>query len=174
MDYLINSERLVIRGFERGDKEAFVRFMTDPESTRFLAFGEEQKSRQGATELLEATISSYDSPAPLLAFAVAERVSKEFVGFCGLTPRGEDTVEIMYAVMPKARGQGYATEMTAALARHALDQFGYGRVTAPIAPRHEASKAVALKAGFRDQGLVRDSDSGKMVHLFVFEPDQRP
>ena len=169
MSQLIRSERLRIRQFERADVEDFVNFMTDPESTRFLTFDDAQKSREGATALIEATIESYDSQAPLMAFAVEDEATHEFVGFCGLTPREEGTVEIMYAVMPDARGQGYAVEIASMLAQHAVNQLGYRRAIAPIAPEHEISKAVVVKAGFCDRGLCQIPGFSKMVHLFVFE-----
>lgn len=169
MNYPIISERLRIRRFERGDAEDFSSFMTDPSSTKFLTFGEEQKSREGATELLETTIESYDSEDPLMAFAVENQETTEFVGFCGLTPHEEGTVEIMYAVMPNERGKGYGAEIAATLAQHAVSQLGYRRIIAPISPEHEISKAVAVKAGFRDHGIGQKSGSVEMVHLFVFE-----
>ena len=171
MNHSITSKQLRIRRFQRDDAEDFVSFMTDPESTRFLTFGEEQKSPEGAKELLEVTIESYDSEAPLMAFAVEHQESRQFVGFCGLTPREDGAVEIMYAVMPNERGKGYATEIAATLAHYAVNQLGYRRVIAPVSPEHKASKAVAVKAGFRDHGIGRNSGSSESVHLFVFEQE---
>lgn len=169
MNFSINSRRLRIRQFELGDVEDFVGFMIDPESTLFLAFGEAQKSREGATELLKATIESYESNTPLMAFAVEDCVSRKFIGFCGLTPRENDEVEIMYAIMPNYRGNGYAVEIASRLAQYAVDQLGYRRVIAPISPKHEVSKTVAAKAGFNDHGITKSLDSAEYVHLFVYE-----
>ncbi|MBE7381918.1 MAG: GNAT family N-acetyltransferase [Leptolyngbya sp. SIO1E4] len=172
MKHPMSSKHLRIRRFEQGDIEDFVSFMTDPDSTRFLTFGEAQKNREGATALLEATIESYKTETPLMAFAVEDQTTGQFVGFCGLTPREADAVEIMYAVMPSARGQGYATEVATTLAQYAVRQLGYRRVFAPIAPEHEISKTVAIKAGFIDHGLHQNSDVAKKVHLFIFEQAQ--
>lgn len=169
VNFSISSERIRIRRFEQGDMEAFASFMTDSESTQFLTFGEEQKSREGAMALLNATIDAYDSNKPMMAFAVEDSVTNEFVGFCGLTPRDEGAVEIMYAVMPGARGKGYAVEMAATLTQHAINQLGYERVIAPISPEHTVSKAVATKAGFVDRGVSQNLSSMEMVHLFVFK-----
>ena len=169
MNFSINSERLRIRRFELNDIEDFAGFMTDPESTKFLTFGEDQKSRKGAEDLLRVTIDSYDSEEPMMAFAVEDCATGNFVGFCGLTPREDCAVEIMYAVMPDARGKGYAVEIAATLARHAVNQLGYKRVIAPISPRHEVSKIVAAKAGFENRGVSQNLDSAEKVHLFVFE-----
>lgn len=169
LNHPISSERLRIRRFMRSDIEAFVSFMTDRESTKFLSFGEEQKTCEGATKLLETTIDSYDSEDPMMAFAVEDSATSEFVGFCGLTLHEEDTVEIMYAVMPRERGKGYATAIAATLTQHAISRLGYQRVLAPISPEHEISKAVAVKAGFVDRGLTQSSGSMQTMHQFVFE-----
>ena len=54
----IETARLRIRKFSQSDVEPFITFMTDRESTRFLIFGDEQKSHEGAKALIEATIGS--------------------------------------------------------------------------------------------------------------------
>ena len=169
MNLSIHSNHLRIRPFEPDDVEDFVDFMMDPESTRFLTFDSAQKSREGATELVLATIDSYASDTPFLAFAVEERSSRDFVGFCGLTPREEDEVEIMYAIMPAVRGRGYAVETASALAKYAIDQLDYRRVIAPISPEHEVSKTVAVRAGFKDCGIRTNPGASEKVHLFVYE-----
>ena len=165
----MGTARLRIRRFTHDDIEPFVGFMSDRDSTQFLTFGDEQKSREGAQALLEATIESYDSEQPMLAFAVEAQTTRAFVGFCGLTPHDHETVEIMYAVMPDARRNGYATEIAAALAQYALDALGYRQVVAPIDPANEASKAVVTRAGFKDCGLMTRADSAETVHQFVLE-----
>ena len=169
VSFSISSTRLRIRHFESGDVEDFVKFMTDPESTKFLAFGEAQKRPEGAAELLRSTIGSYASGNPLMAFAVEHTEQRKFVGFCGLTPREEEQVEIMYAIMPNLRGNGYAVETASRLAQYAVDQLGYRRVIAPISCEHEVSKAVSRSAGFDDLGFRNSLNSSENVHLFVYE-----
>ena len=165
----IDTDRLRLRQFVRGDIEPFTRFMTDQESTRFLTFGDEQKSSEGARILLETTIASYETEHPILAFAVEELKTGTFAGFCGLTPHDQETVEIMYAVMPNARRKGYAVEIATALSQSALNELSCLRVIAPIAPANEVSKIVAAKVGFKDHGLVTHADSAEIVHQFVLE-----
>ncbi len=161
--------RLKIRRFELADIDSFVEFMTDTESTRYLAFDDEQKTRNGASKLIESTIRAYDSDRPMLAFAVEERSTGSFVGFCGLYPHDQTVLEIMYAVMPHARRRGYATEIARAVAQYALDDLGYAKVVAPIAFVHSASKTVALRAGFKDFGVVKREPAGEKMHQFIFE-----
>ena len=160
-----------IRQFIPADREPFIQFMTDRESTRFLTFGEDQKTREGAIELFEVTISSYGSEQPMLAFAIETLATGTFVGFCGLHPHDQVTVEIMYAIMPQVRRQGYATEVAAAITRWALADMGYRRAIAPIDPAHQVSQAVVIKAGFTDCGLVENPESPDKKRLFVFDQE---
>ena len=165
----IATARLRIREFIDSDSEPFVSFMTDPESTKFLTFTAEQTSQEGARALLEATIASYGTEQRMLAFAVEEQTSRRFVGFCGLHPHNAETVEIMYAVMPDARRQGYGTEIAIAISHYALNTLGYQRVIAPISPAHTVSHSVARGAGFQDVGLVQHPGFTEKVRQFVLE-----
>jgi len=139
----VDTTRLRIHKVTGADIEPFVSFMTDHESTAFLPFTQEHKSNEGAKKLVETTIESYGCEHPMRAFAVEERVSGQFVGFCGLNSHDKETVEIMYAVMPSARQQGYATEIATVLTRYAFDTLGYRRVIAFITPANEYSKIVS-------------------------------
>lgn len=141
--------------------------MTTPEVTRYLAFPDETKTTEGAIQLLESTIASYDSENPIFALAVEEKVSRAFVGCCGVHPLDPREVEIFYAVVPECWGRGTATEMTHALTSYLFNQAGVHVVKAFIVPGHEASKRVARKVGFRDTGLVTNPNFSDRVHQYV-------
>jgi len=67
------------------------------------------------------------------------------------------STEISYAVLPRFRGQGVATEATAALAVDLLAEHGFQRIEQRIAPGNIASRRVAEKAGFTYEGLLRNA-----------------
>ncbi|MCG8670513.1 MAG: GNAT family N-acetyltransferase [Pseudomonadales bacterium] len=172
MNVSIKSNRLRIRHFEATDIEDFVGFMIDPDSTKFLTFDQAQKSREGAEELLRFTIDSYASESPLMAFAIEDRTSGKLVGFCGLTPREDGDVEIMYATLESFRGNGYAVETASTLAQYAIEELGFSRVIAPISMEHGVSKAVAVKAGFQNSGIYKSPDSSREVNIYVYVQPQ--
>ena len=171
---LVDAERLRIRRFRREDFSPFAEFMTDDQSTHFLEFGgAEQRTEKGANALLQATIDAYDSAQPLLAFAVEELTSGDFVGFCGLHPQDQETVEIMYAVVPSARRKGYATEIATTLGHYAMDKLGYSRITAPIDLENKYSRLAAISAGFKDHGPAERENPPRIVREFILEKEQR-
>jgi RimJ/RimL family protein N-acetyltransferase len=65
--------------------------------------------------------------------------------------------EIGYWAATEARGHGYLTEATEALARWTLAEVGLHRVELRIATGNAASRRVAQKAGFRAEGVARSA-----------------
>ncbi len=72
------------------------------------------------------------------------------VGFHGPLYEG-DAAEIGYALLPDARGKGYATEAAEAVIRWAFANMGVRRIFAQIDPSNTASLRVAAKLGMQPQ-----------------------
>ncbi len=71
------------------------------------------------------------------------------IGF--VEPPRNGTVMIGYAIVPSARGQGYATEAIRALAAWAIAQDGTSEVRAQTLPENEPSIRALLRAGFTEE-----------------------
>ena len=94
-------------------------------------------------------------------FAVFNRTDGSVVGSCGFKgPPTDGVVEIAYGINPEHQGKGYATEVTAALARYAFDSDRVHTVCAHTLPQSNASTRVLTKCGFRHLGEVIDPDDG--------------
>lgn len=155
----LDTPRLLLRRHRPDDLGPFTRFMTDPRATRFLGFSEEQKTPQGARELLQRVLRSYQGSAPILALAVEDRHSGEYLGSCGLAPlRLGEGAEVFYNVMPAHQGQGLATEVTRALVDYAFTDPFIPVVAAFIWPTNQASRRVAAKSGLHLTDLVDHPD----------------
>lgn len=90
------------------------------------------------------------------AFAIVD----DELGFCGLAvapriDREAKTVELGYAIAPRARGRGVATDALAMLTRWAFAELEARRLELLIGVANEASKRVALKAGYVKEGVLR-------------------
>lgn len=75
----IQTERLTIRKLKPSDLEAFSLFMLDSESTKFLAFSEEQKTEAGARELFDLVIQSYSSSQPIHSYAIENQKTHQYI-----------------------------------------------------------------------------------------------
>lgn len=91
---------------------------------------------------------------PYLAF---ERRSGRLVGSAGLhrTDWALPATEVGYWVRTSETGKGYATEAVDALTVWALEGLGATRVALVTDELNVASRAVALRCGFRLEGVLR-------------------
>ncbi len=167
----IETERLLLRRFKPPDLIPFIRFMTNKSATRFLAFPDETKTREGARQLFEDTVQSYDTEEPFFALAVEEKASQNFAGCCGVNPLEENTAEIFYAVIPERWGRGIATETAEELTRYLFEKTDTKTIKAFIVPGHEPSRRVAEKVGFQNTGLVENPNFQQKVHEYVLRQD---
>ena len=71
-------------------------------------------------------------------------------GFFG--PPSDGSVEIGYSVVPEARGQGFASEIVAALVERAFQTGKVSQVIAHTTDANPASIAVLLRCGFERAG----------------------
>lgn len=69
-----------------------------------------------------------------------------------------DKVELGYTIHPIEQNAGYATEAVRLCLRHAFDDSGLERVWAQVNDGNEASKRVLEKAGFQQEGLLRNHE----------------
>ena len=90
------------------------------------------------------------------AYGIFTATESEVVGGTGLHTRaGDDALEIGYWIRASRAGQGFATEVTAALTRAAFAVCGVDRVDILIDPANAASLRVPRKLGYREEATLR-------------------
>ena len=162
----INAKRVVIRRFKKSDTKGFIKFMTDNRITDNLVFDENSKSEHGAKDLLTITIRSYDKEQPMMAFAIEDKTTGEFIGVCGLNPHNDLEIEVFYALLPEAWGKGLATEVLESLKDFIFAKTNYSTIKAFIKRTNNSSKKVVLKNNFINLGLVDNEQFSDQVYLF--------
>jgi len=139
----IETERLLLRRFERGDARAFGELL---ERNRdhygaFIAFYLEGDPAERVARYAE----DFDTGE---GFSYAALRGGRLIGGGALLPRiGPGALEIGYHVGWDDVGRGYATEIAGALIRTAFERCGAERVELHIAPDNHASVAVAKRLG---------------------------
>lgn len=154
----IETPRLVIRRYESGDAPEVKRVIdANLDHLRpfmIWAFDEPQPLRQ-KIRLIERFRTSFDAGRDF-TFGVFDREEREYIGGCGLHPRvGFGGLEIGYWVRSDRTRQGIASELTAALARVAVEVCGADRVEVRIDPANEPSLGVPPKLGFAEEARLR-------------------
>ena len=167
MSYTLLTQRLRLRPLEETDAAFILELLNDPDFIR-------QVGDRGVHDLDSAR--EYLRKGPLASYAehghgllmVETRADADPVGLCGLVRRaGLDHPDLGYALLPVARGCGYASEAGAAVLAHAREVLGHERVLAIVNPDNLRSIAVLERLGFGVEGTINLSDDARPLGLYA-------
>lgn len=152
---IIESARLSLREIRAEDAPFILEVLTDPD---FIA----NVGDRGVHDLAAARryvsdhlLASYRSHGFGL-YMVELRAGAAPLGICGLLRRPvHPDIEIGFAFVPRARGQGYALEAARATLQFARDTLGLDRIVALTAPHNRPSIKVLERLGFDSVRKVR-------------------
>lgn len=143
---MIETLRLILRPFSQDDLDEFAALNADPEAMRYIGIGKPQ-SREQTQVRLNAILDHYQQHGFGL-FAMVDKTSGEFVGFCGLQHlENTSEIEVGYRLARRFWGIGLATEAARACVLYGFEQLGLERIVAVIQPGNAPSKSVAAKIG---------------------------
>jgi RimJ/RimL family protein N-acetyltransferase len=151
---IVRTERLVLRQPREDDVDPITRACQDAENQRWLSALPSPYTREDAVQFVTEVAPKGRDERRDLAFAV--EAEGELIGMCGLhaLTTGRLGPEIGYWVAPWARRNGYAAEAASGLAEWAL-AHGAPRAHLFTDVDNGASQAVARRAGFAEEGVVR-------------------
>jgi RimJ/RimL family protein N-acetyltransferase len=149
----IETERLLLRGFEERDLDAYAAFTGDPEVMRYMGrgpFSREEAWREIAFFLGHFELRGYTH------WALEQRETGELVGRCGpYFPEGWPALEIGWLLGREYWGKGYASEAAAAAQSYAWRELRPDRLVSLIAPGNHRSARVARGLGGSPSGTAR-------------------
>ncbi|HEY2747765.1 MAG TPA: GNAT family N-acetyltransferase [Polyangia bacterium] len=88
-------------------------------------------------------------------FGFMIRAAGEVLGWVELAPRGSGRGNVSYGIVARHRGKGAAARAVRLASRYAFDVLGWERLEIVMIADNAGSRAVALKAGFRLEGVLR-------------------
>jgi RimJ/RimL family protein N-acetyltransferase len=156
--YRLETERLVVRCYDPRDaaalKDAVDSSLDHLRPWMPWAYGDPQPLEQ-KVELLRTFRGNFDLGNDFV-YGIFERDESRLVGGTGLHTRvGADALEVGYWIRADAVGRGYATEVTAALAKVAFDVCGVDRVELHVEPANDVSARIPRKLGFVEEARMR-------------------
>ncbi len=159
-EFPIETERLTLRPFERGDLNALADIYKRADVSRYL-YGEPLDD-EGAAAKLE----TYMAQTALLAegdritLAIVPDEVGYVVGDVNLIWRSEahQQGEIGYVVHPDHHGQGYATEAALEMLGLGFDGYEFHRIEGHLDGRNEASAAVLRRLGMRREAHLIENE----------------
>jgi [ribosomal protein S5]-alanine N-acetyltransferase len=150
----IETERLVLREFQRADLEALARILSDPAVMKFSLTG--VSSVDQVREKIESFLACYQ----VFGFgkwAVVLRESSELLGYCGIAVEqidGNDEKELGYRLDSKYWGRGLATEAASAAIKCGFERFNLPYILGIVECENIASVRVLEKVGMRHQKIT--------------------
>ncbi len=155
----IETERLVLRRWHRGDIEALYEQQSDPIVARYLPRG--TRTREEAEQALAARIAGRGlaDDDDEISLAVERREDGRVIGDLTLWLRSAEwaQAEIGYVFSPDAAGRGFATEAARALVGVAFDALGAHRVYARADARNVGSTRLLERLGMRCEARFREN-----------------
>ena len=146
----MSTERLRLRGWRAGDRDAFAALNADPEVMAHFPARLSREESDAMMDRLEAGIE-----ADGFGFwAVQERDSGVLLGATGLNRVGfaapfAPAVEVGWRFVRGAWGHGFATEAAGAALSFGFDAAGLEEIVAMAVPHNERSLAVMDRLGMR-------------------------
>jgi ribosomal-protein-alanine N-acetyltransferase len=156
---LIETPRVLLRPFNKGDLSAFIRIASQKEVLEFLP-SSDRMTPEKLEEVLRWLIQCYETNTceriEKFTLPVVLKDTDEIVGWCGLGPLEFDAsqTEIYFVISYEYWGMGLATESARALLGYAFNKLGIRRVVAVANPANCASIRVIHKLGMRREATI--------------------
>ncbi|MFL6139062.1 MAG: GNAT family N-acetyltransferase [Frankiaceae bacterium] len=157
----LRTGRLVLRPLAGDDVDAVAASCQDPTLLRWLPELPSPYTRADAEQFVHARHAAPWEGRLDLVMSDAE--SGRFAGMIGLRGVGgrPRRAEVGYWVAARERAQGYATEALLALTEWALGELGLHRIELRADVGNVASRRVAERAGYAQEGIARAALAGR-------------
>lgn len=154
----LETERLVLNPILANQLDTLHQILIDPFVRRYLC-DDKVLSLQEVEEMLTQSSKQFEAERSGL-WLIETKQKPEVIGVAGLWYFfDEPQPQLLYALLPKATKQGYATEAARRLLDYAYTELGYSDLIASCDPPNLASQRVAERLGMRqvetrvEQGL---------------------
>jgi len=171
----IETQRLVLRPFRRGDAAAASRNSTRPNVAHYMSDMVQTTRRDARCWIRWVNRKKFDVGVPCVVLAVTRRSDKKCIGLIGVAPKRElgGEIEILFSIADEHQNQGYITE-----AGRAMLQWVFAHTPAPylvaiVKHDNPASSRVIEKLGFACAGERRIDYDGKATD-FHYNRLERP
>jgi len=168
----LNTERLLVRGFDMNDAEFILELLNQPSFIQFIGDKGVRSVDDARNYITTGPIESYQRHGFGL-YLVELKDRKVPIGMCGVLKRESlPDPDLGFAFLPEYWGKGYAFEAASAALDQARDFFKLARILAITNPDNDASIKLLATLGFQFERVMKlstDSDEVKLFSL-MFEP----
>ncbi|HEX8361489.1 MAG TPA: GNAT family N-acetyltransferase [Longimicrobium sp.] len=167
MPIIVQTERLLIRGFTPNDAGFMLRLLNEPSFIENIGDRGVRTEEEAAAYLASGPIASYATYGHGLC-RVELRETGEPIGMCGLLRREQfDDPDVGYAFLPEFWGRGFALESVAAMVEDGRRRLRLTRIIAIVAPHNTASSRLLEKLGFTFEETTQFQPDGSEVQVYA-------
>jgi ribosomal-protein-alanine N-acetyltransferase len=154
----LETDRLLLRGWEPTDVEAVYAYASDPEVTPFMAWDRHRALADSQT-FLDVWVAEQYAGQELDYCMCLRSDPADALGGIGLywRSRPHGTMELGYVLRRSAWGNGFVPEAGRRLIRHAFETTEVARIFAPIFAQNTKSRRAAEKMGLEFEGVMRSA-----------------
>lgn len=156
----LQTERMVIRDYEKEDLNSHHKLMSDREEMRYLPDIMTHSLEESKKDLDEAIADQENPERKFYFLRMEERETGKLIGEIGytvleVTPVGK-IVHLGYYSHKKYWGQGYMTEALRRVLQFAFEENHVYRVTTGCNPENAASEKVMKKCGMIKEAYMKE------------------
>ena len=159
--------RLRLRWLDDADAPFILRLVNERSWIRYIGDRNVRSVEDAQRYLRNGPVAMYER----LGFGlnlVESKATGEPLGICGLIKRDAlEDVDLGFAFLPGAWGQGYALESAAAVMDHGRRELGLATIVAIVSPDNERSCRLLGKLGFRLERRVRLKPDDEELELYA-------
>ncbi len=165
---VLQTQRLVLRWFSDDDAPFILELMTDPAWIENIGDAGPRTLEEAQAWIESRLVAHYRQHGHGL-WAMERRSDRALVGMCGLLRRPTlPSIDVGYALVPRARGHGYAREAAAACLAYGRDALGHQRIFAITSPGNLASVRVLEALGMKHQETKPLQGETKQSAVFLW------
>jgi len=127
----------------------------DEEMARRFGWWPKRSTAPTVRAAFDRWAESWASGGAVRAFAVRDVATATLVGSCELRLEDDQIARASYSVGPHARRRGFASRALRLAAQWAFDRLGVARIELFIESDNAASRGVARRCGFLEEGVLR-------------------
>jgi ribosomal-protein-alanine N-acetyltransferase len=153
MQFLIETERLILREFRTSDDKAMFELDSDLQVHQYLGNNPVTTIEQVQTYI--ANIQQQYLDNGIGRWITIEKSSDEIIGWAGLkfiTEYENNHInfhDVGYRLMPRYWGKGYATEATNAILKYGFETMNLKKIIGTVNAENKASRNVLEKCGLQ-------------------------
>ncbi|MCB1644375.1 MAG: GNAT family N-acetyltransferase [Pseudomonadales bacterium] len=167
MALCLTSARLVLRLPAVSDAPFFCRLLNDPDYIENIR-DSGIRTTEEAAEYIEALMLANWHETGFGMFVVTGRETSRPLGVCGLIDRaGLDDIDLGFAFLPEARGQGFAQEAAEACIQWGRTEKQLPRLAAIARFSNAPSLSLLARLGFEPAGSYRPEGETEVLSLMM-------